>query len=441
MRYEIRSLAEIKEDNPELTARGRWFALNIDRRMDWPTVAQKFEFEGHTLWIIPITLDYHAGVATVGPKLDPEDVWAMLHRALSYIAWYRSSGTTVVARSHAGAFMMSPLGDRTASIIRDSFDFSAFPPIEDDASRLAIALIREGRGMNHPAYSFLSFYRAIERAIPNGKARGRWITDAVDRLTSHRAVEALAKVRESLEGDVGEHLYDSGRKAIAHAQAEPVINPDEPRDANRLRRELPIIEELAIRAVEEHLGIQSSHTIWREHLYELAGWKPIFGADLIATIMSGDEPEPGLTINLPIIHLRLRRSSPFSPLENLQPTGWAIHDRKGEVHYESQDGRVSVTLLLDFQTERLNFPLDDGLRFHDDGTVDAARTGKSLTAFDHAYNGNGELQVWNAQDGSLISRCDAFIPVNVIFNPEGAKAELEGWNVEIVRRALQSARG
>lgn len=439
MRFEVLSLSEVKDSHAELRARGRWFALNIDRRMNWPTSAQQFRFEGHALWIIPITTDHHPGIATIDPQADADEVWAMLHRALSFIAWYQSSGSTVVARSHAGSFMMSPLADRTASIIGDSFDFSAFPSIDDPSARLAVALIREGRGMNHPAYSFLSFYRAIERAIPDGPARGQWISEAISRLTTHRAKEALAELRKSFDGDVGKHLYNSGRMAIAHARAEPVINPDDPRDANRLRRELPIIEELAVLASEEHLGIQTRHTLWRRHLYELAGWKPIFGPELIDLITSGGTPAPEQTLNLPSIHLRLRRSPAFAPLENLQPTGWSVHEGKGEVQYASADRRVSITLLLDFAAERLIFPLDVGIRFEDDGSADAAQVGKQLTMFVHDYNGNGELQIWNAEDGTQMSRCDAFIPTNVIFNPEGAKAELAHYDAEIVRRMLTAS--
>lgn len=262
------------------------------------------------------------------------------------------------------------------------------------------------------------------------------MSEAVERIEDRTAKEALAKLRESYAGDVGMHLRDSGRSAVAHATKEPVANPDSPLDYQRLHRERPIIEALAVMAIEECFGIQTKHTIWKEHLYELRGWKPIFGPDLIALINAGKTPDAAQTIDLPKINLRLRLSEPYEPLELLHPTGWAVHDSKAEVQYRSRDGYVRVVLLLDFAAERLVFPLDVGLQFADDGRVEAVRTGKIITTFIHAYNGNGELQVWNAETDTLMSKCDAFIPVNVVFNPEGAKAELDRWDAEIVRRAM-----
>jgi hypothetical protein len=33
--------------------------------------------------------------------------------------------------------------------------------------------MREGRGLNHPGYAFLSFYRVLEVALPNGQTARR----------------------------------------------------------------------------------------------------------------------------------------------------------------------------------------------------------------------------------------------------------------------------
>jgi hypothetical protein len=39
--------------------------------------------------------------------------------------------------------------------------------------------MREGRGINHPAYAFLSFFKVLEVAFPDGKKRATWIDDNV----------------------------------------------------------------------------------------------------------------------------------------------------------------------------------------------------------------------------------------------------------------------
>ena len=58
------------------------------------------------------------------------------------------------------------------SITRD-FDLSYLPEPDDDRTKLAFAIMREGRRLNHPAYAFPSFYRVLEVALPEGRQRRR----------------------------------------------------------------------------------------------------------------------------------------------------------------------------------------------------------------------------------------------------------------------------
>ncbi|MGH9022969.1 MAG: methylamine utilization protein MauJ, partial [Acidimicrobiia bacterium] len=64
-------------------------------------------------------------------------------------------------------------------------------------------------------------------------------------------------------------MYAAGRSAVAHANADPVVDPDHPEDTLRLQRDLPLIKALAAFAIEHDLGVKSQGTVWREHLYEL----------------------------------------------------------------------------------------------------------------------------------------------------------------------------
>lgn len=430
-----KTLAAIREEFPALSKPGDWSLINIEPRMAWPISPQSFSFEDHEIWIIPITEDAYPGLAVRNPCVGREDAYAMLYRALSVISWMKDAGANVVSKG-GGSPLFPSYGseDRRAMILPDPFDLTDFPELQCENAKLALALLREGRGLRHPAYSFVSFYRVIERAIPQGKERGPWMTDAITRLSSHRAKEALASLREHFDGDVGKHLRESGRGAAVHAVKEPIANPDNPADYLRLSNELPIIEELAVLAVSDHFGLQTSHQIWSDHLYELRGWKAIFGKELVDSILRGDEISPNQTVDLPEINARFRLSDPFGPFERMQPIGWSVHAGKGEVQYRSRDGYVQMNLLLDFRDERLVLNHRYGLQWHDDGSAEAAQTGRILAEFNQAHLLNGELQIWESESRSLIAKCDAFIPVNVIFNPEGAKAELDRWNLEIAKR-------
>lgn len=52
--------------------------------------------------------------------------------------------------------------DERGFSICEEFDLSYFPEPASERALLALALMREGRGLNHPAYAFLSFFRVLE---------------------------------------------------------------------------------------------------------------------------------------------------------------------------------------------------------------------------------------------------------------------------------------
>jgi hypothetical protein len=235
---------------------------------------------------------------------------------------------------------------------------------------------------------------------------------------------------------VGKHLRESGRHAIAHAQGDIIINPDDPQDARRLKAELPIIEGLAELAIEEHLGVLSKWRIYREHLYELRGWKHVIGDQLIADVISGKEIPEGTQIDVPDLNIRLRKRDPYQSLEGMSCLNIAVVDDKFELAFRSACGLVDFLFQLNFQAERLEF---QGIFQRDDGSVVAAENAKDIIRFNHEYFGNGQIQMWNSLTGVLVSRCDAFMPVDAYLNLEAAKMELAAADQVIADRKLAAA--
>lgn len=318
--------------------------------------------------------------------------------------------------------------------IREDFDLSDLPVITNAAGKLALALMREGRGLNHSAYSFLSFFRALEIAIPNGKDRGEWVAANIDKISGHTAQAASQELKAKVDGDVGKHLRESGRHAIAHAKSDPIINPDDPRDAERLQSELPIIEALAILAIEQHLGIQTSHRMWQEHLYELRGWKQILPPEIVAESLKDDPVDLDIVVDLPRIDLRLRLSEASPMLERMAQVEVGVREKRVVLVYRTADDLVDLVFGLNFAEERLEFDLAGSLTAFDDGTAAAARNGKERCRFLWDYFGNGELQIWNGDTGELISRMDAFIPLNMFGNLDAHNAEMAAWEKLVADR-------
>ena len=429
------TLNEVLEQAPELRINGEWVCLNVDVRTAWPTKPQTFTFEGYQIWVMPITTDNYPGLAANKPAdMDRDECFALLHRALSVLAWLQDAGAVVAHMSGGNLPRMMGMRQSFGHAIRDEFDLSDLPVIENPAGKLALALMREGRGLSHPGYSFLSFFRALEVAIPDSNARVAWVTEHIEKLDGHRATEALEKLKATVQGDIGKHLYESGRCAVAHAKADPIINPDDPRDARRLDAELPIIEALAVLAIQEHLGIQTRHKVWQQHLYELRGWKSILPAEVIEASLAAEPDDIEGDVDLPLINFRLRRSDPFPLLEQMTPAHIGVNNQRVELVYRSDDGLAELIFWLNFAEERLEFDLNSSFNLYDDGSVAAAQNGKERCRFIRDYFGNGEIQIWHADVGELISRVDAFLPVNMMANLDGHVAELASWDKLIADR-------
>lgn len=434
---------EVLAETPALAVNGEWMCLNVDSRTAWPTKPQAFTFEGHQVWVMPITTDNFPGLAANKPaNMDRDECFAFLHRALSVLAWLQDTGAVVVQMSGGNLPRMMGMRQNLGYAIRDDFDLSDLPEIANPSGKIALALMREGRGLNHPGYSFLSFFRALEIAIPHGKTRGTWVTDNIDRIDGLRAKDALEKLKATVEGDIGTHLRESGRHAIAHAQADPIINPDDPRDARRLEAEVPIIEALAVLAIQDHLGIQTSHKAWQEHLYELRGWKRILPVAVIEASCGAEPNDIQAKIDLPLINFRLRRSEPFPLLEGMNPVHVGLANQRVELVYRSTDGLAELIFWLNFAEERLEFDLNLSFNLYDDDSAAAARNGKERCRFIWEYFGNGEIQIWDVATGKLITRVDAFIPLNMMANLDGHLAELAAWDKLIAdREQLESGAG
>jgi hypothetical protein len=284
--------------------------------------------------------------------------------------------------------------------------------------------MREGRGLNHPGYAFLSFYRVLEVAFPNGRARGEWITRRLSTISDRRAKEALAELASQGIADIGAHLYVSGRRAMAHARDEPIIDPDDPADARRLSSELPIMSSLATLAIEEVFGVETRHAVYEKHLYELAGFKKVLGTDLVKRITSGAPIAPGTIIDLPRINVRLRLHPPFAPLENLHPV--EIHQNKSVlfVRFQSDDRNLQIQFHLDFASERLQFNMFHDVAMRDSGTADGALALLGFGRFRNAHFCNGQLEIYDAESNALLARKDAYVPLNMYFEPKGAEEEI-----------------
>lgn len=430
-------------DHPAVV-NGNWAVINISTGISWPVNVQVVRYRDEDILILPLTTETQPAVALDLRGRPRNDGYKLLMRFLSALSWSESGGILV---SGMGGGNLPRPGSREREYgytITTELNLDYLPEPADERALVALALMREGRGLQHAPYSFLSFYRALERAIPKGPARGRWIEDHIDRLEDRRANEALAELKATGVEDAAEHLYRSGRQAVAHAGGTDgaVVDPDDPADDQRLRRELPIMERLAELAVEQVLGVQTRHTQWREHLYELAGFRRVLGPELVQRICDGNPPEKEVQVDMPAITVELQGKEPYPALADLQPVYIGMLDRSAEVIWRSKNALVQFRLEMDFNEERLLYDLAEGLQLADDGSLAAAEALFDATRFNDEYFGNGRLRITNAETGEELSRVDAFLPLNMMRKHGWWEEESARLQAEIAkRRAEEAARG
>ena len=413
----------------ELAIPGDWIVGNIETNSSWPVKSQKVIYRGREIWILPIAHDVFPAVATRRPPSESRaDCERLLMRFLSALAWVNRTG--ILVSGFGGGGLPRQMGHKSSLAISicDDFDLQYLPEPTDEKALLALALMREGRGLNHPGYSFLSFYRVLEVALGRGKKRQiEWINDQITHGLGHFSKNAIDGLRQQEIVDIGAHLYESGRCAIAHAAEEPIIDPDDPTDARRLWTERPLMLELAERAIEEKLGVETAFTVYDKHLYELGGFKRVLGEEIVGHLVRGDNPPDGLIVDIPNIGVRIRKHEPYAPLSNLTIRELSSCKHNVCLVFALGDDLIRFRVTLDFAEERLHFSLFDDIGYRDDGTPEGAEMFAEVLRFQADLFGNGQLQIINAHTGELLSRKDAYIPVNMIQNPDGSDALIARW--------------
>jgi hypothetical protein len=145
-------------------------------------------------------------------------------------------------------------------------------------------------------------------------------------------------------------------------------------------------------------------------------------------------------IDIAKINVQLRRREPYPPLSNLVVKEIGQKGTDLFMHFESEDGGARIRFKLDFAEERLVFELFNDLAIGDADTPEAAEAVAEVRRFSKEYFGNGQLQIYNAETGVLISRKDAYIPVNMWLDDKAADAEIARWKRLAVERRERNRR-
>jgi hypothetical protein len=401
----------------------QFLTMRLKGRFSWPRKFTKLRLFDRDWLLWPDTAWDIPAIIVHCPTGNGAEEAQLAFRFLSALAWVHNisiqdEGFPVVGNSPNPCFSESlrpePLYVSRHGLLIDENDYLPFP--RDEKARIALALYREALNLEDNSYQFLSFFKILNVQFERGRDQTRWINNNLASVNELRAKKRISQLQQA-HADVGQYLYESGRCAVAHAFSQPVVNPDNPEDKRRLASDLPVIQALAELMIEHEFGIKSRTMVWREHLYELAGFKDILGVELMDLIREGyhanTEGEDVISRAqevLPSVSVRLRGEEE-RPFEQLIPQ--IIQYSEGQIllRCTSENNLVSVLLNLNFRDERLEFDPEAGFQVNDDGSARAAHKGSLLNIFLRKLFGNGILEVWS--NDKLLGRKDAFIPTNI----------------------------
>lgn len=407
----------------------RWLTVSVESGMFWPGSEMTVTYLGHDFLLRPETKDLAPTVALAyDPGFDDLAALQLIRRFLSSLAWvergYIRERLTLGTGGGPGR-----IGNRPeARLVNPFFNSEYLPAPLDDRARLCLALYREALNLNSPPFQFLGFFKIINVLHRSGPAQKAWINSTLKTITDHRATPRIRELSR-VHSDVGAYLFESGRCAVAHSFADPIVDPDDPTDTMRLSQDLPVIQALADEVIEHGFGVKSLRTYRSEHLYQLEGFRTFFGGDIVAAIKTRELVDSSTLPRLPNLSFRVRGYEEYASFERLEPKIVSVANGAVRIRCSHSTGLIFLSALLDFSTEELVFDLKRNVEITDDGSAQAMKHVLDDNRLWRELITNGVLEIWDTDNRKLLGRTNPLVPINVDIS--GTVKKLDKMRIEI----------
>lgn len=399
-----------------------YFTMGLDCGIGWPSQERTVCFRGHEITLKPETeTDAPSVVMQVDKGMTQDEARQVLQEFLSGLAWVRRGRLAETFSTFCSGAPVR-VGKGVGHVIDDA-PVEYVPDPNEPRAKLALALYREALSVNVVPYQFLGFFKVINVLHGSGSEQRQWINSNLPGITDQQAKKRLAELHREC-ADIGEYLYASGRCAVAHAFSTPVINPDKPEDVRRLAADVPVIRALAEYAIARELGVKSLAALHDEHLYELEGFRELFGQELVGKLKA---PEPLDPACLPLparLSLKLREKDQLPSFQGMEAEVASITNGFVDIRLFSPDRRIEAVVVLSFPDERLWFDALNWLSVWDDGTAEAARRRIDALVYLRDSMANGVNEVWDTSRSSRLGRSQPVILVNMRPDWDGLDKEI-----------------
>jgi hypothetical protein len=244
-----------------------WLNCGVTTQAIWPKTQKKVRYGNHTFVLMPLTKEYSASVhIELNGRIGDVEGMTLINQFLSALAW-KCDEPAINHYGWSGNPIPVPV-----SRYRIPYGYSPsgiFPnevyEITDKKAKLAVALYREARSIDSVPFQFLSYFKILNIFWNDKWKNGKnelieGLRASLPDLTENDCVKRIKEI-ESKEGAAADYLYKSGRCAVAHAFADPIVDPDNVTDLHRLSEDLWLMRNLTVHLIEKNLGIEQS--IWK----------------------------------------------------------------------------------------------------------------------------------------------------------------------------------
>lgn len=433
-----------EEVERKLRSRVGWLSAAVASSIPWPSKDVWITYAGDDF----ILRGTHNGqqptapaITVPGSREQVEESLAKVYRLTSILGWFLDGYVDVVQTvqgSHPIGFgaQMRQAFTEVGQSGDTGFNCNHMPIVETENVRIALAFWREGQRLTrvHDSYAFLSYFKVIESQFNQGPQRADWIAGHLDLMTR----DAGARVAElRADGvDVGRHLYDSGRNAVAHASfGGGIVDPDIPADRRRIAADLVLMRELARHFIASELHVPTAQELYRTR-NRIEPWESIIHGAALAILKEGGTPAGPLGLDGLPVALALWPDPPMPGLIRLTMKEDGVHEGVVRVRLFNERLTILFTFVLDFRQGQIHTQLDDSSLLQNDEHKPTEDDVREFYTVVHRVIGNAvvELRI----EGREPVDCEVVIPVNIIpRNPEEAVAEA----VAAFRRQLSRVDG
>lgn len=415
----------------KLRSRAGWINSAVASSIPWPKKDVWIQYSGDDFILRGTENGQQPSAPSItvpGSHHELERCLSKIYRLTSVLGWFLDGYVDVVdviSGSHPFGFgaQMRNAYSSVGQAGSRSFECNHMPIIEDENVRIALAFWREGERLTrvHDSYAFLSYFKVIESQYGDGKQREAWFNRNIDLMTDDAAAR-VAQLRAD-GADVGRHLYDSGRNAVAHASVgRGIVDPDIPADRRRISADLVLMRELARRYIADDLGVPTSRSLYRTR-NRLEPWETLIDTAALAILKEGGAPDAAsLGLEGQRVGLALWPDPPMEGLGQLTMRVDAVHEGAVRILLFNDRMTMMFAFVLDFRRGRIHTQLDNsGLLRNDEHSPIEQDVREFYTVF-HRVIGNAVVEIRLPSLEPV--DCEVVIPVNIIpRNPDEAVEE------------------